>query len=76
MTIVGLDHVDQFFDIIRHHEAGTIAPTVMWGACPTLFDSSQAPEGKHTAFMWEKVPYRLARRCRRPGTGRATRTAA
>jgi phytoene dehydrogenase-like protein len=59
MTIVGLDHVDQFFDIIRHHEAGTIPPTVMWGACPTLFDSSQAPEGKHTAFMWEKLPYRL-----------------
>jgi phytoene dehydrogenase-like protein len=59
MTITGLDHVDQFFDIIRHHEAGTIPPTVMWGACPTLFDSSQAPEGKHTAFMWEKVPYRL-----------------
>jgi len=59
MTIVGLDHVDQFFDIIAHHEAGTIPPAVMWGACPTLFDSSQAPEGKHTAFMWEKVPYRL-----------------
>jgi phytoene dehydrogenase-like protein len=59
MTIVGLDHVDQFFDIIRHHEAGTIPPTVMWGACPTLFDASQAPAGKHTAFMWEKVPYRL-----------------
>jgi phytoene dehydrogenase-like protein len=59
MTIVGLDHVDQFFDITRHHEAGTIPPTVMWGACPTLFDSSQAPDGQHTAFMWEKVPYRL-----------------
>ena len=59
MTIVGLDHIDQFFDIIAHHEAGTIPPTVMWGACPTLFDSTQAPEGHHTAFMWEKVPYRL-----------------
>jgi phytoene dehydrogenase-like protein len=59
MTIVGLDHIDRFLDIIRHHEAGTIPPTVMWGACPTLFDSSQAPEGKHTAFMWEKLPYRL-----------------
>jgi phytoene dehydrogenase-like protein len=59
MTILGLDHVDQFFDIIRHHEAGTIPPTVMWGACPTLFDGSQAPPGKHTAFMWEKLPYRL-----------------
>ena len=59
MTIVGLDHVDQFFEIIRHHEGGTIPPTVMWGACPTLFDGSQAPPGKHTAFMWEKLPYRL-----------------
>jgi phytoene dehydrogenase-like protein len=59
MVIMGLDHVDQFHDIVRHHEAGTIPPTVMWGACPTLFDASQAPPGRHTAFMWEKLPYRL-----------------
>jgi phytoene dehydrogenase-like protein len=59
MVIMGLDHVDQFHDIVRHHEAGTIPPTVMWGACPTLFDPSQAPTGRHTAFMWEKLPYRL-----------------
>jgi phytoene dehydrogenase-like protein len=59
MVIMGLDHIDQFQDIVRHHEAGTIPPTVMWGACPTLFDSSQAPAGRHTAFMWEKLPYRL-----------------
>ena len=59
MVIMGLDHVDQFHDIVRHHEAGTIPPTVMWGACPTLFDPSQAPAGHHTAFMWEKLPYRL-----------------
>ena len=59
MVIMGLDHVDQFGDIVRHHEAGTIPPTVMWGACPTLFDPSQAPPGRHTAFMWEKLPYRV-----------------
>ncbi len=59
MVIMGLDHVDQFHDIIRHHGAGTIPPTVMWGACPTLFDPTQAPAGRHTAFMWEKLPYRL-----------------
>jgi len=59
MVIIGLDHVDQFPEIVRHHEAGTIPPTVMWGACPTLFDPSQAPPGRHTAFMWEKLPYRL-----------------
>ncbi len=59
MVIMGLDHVDQFHGIVRHHEAGTIPPTVMWGACPTLFDPSQAPHGRHTAFMWEKLPYLL-----------------
>jgi phytoene dehydrogenase-like protein len=59
MVILGLDHVDQFPEIVRHHEAGTIPPTVMWGACPTLFDTSQALAGRHTAFMWEKLPYRL-----------------
>ena len=59
MVILGVDDVSVFSDIVRHHEAGTIPPTVMWGATPTLFDPSQAPEGKHTAFMWEKLPYRL-----------------
>ena len=59
MVVMGLDHVDQFSDLIRHHEAGTIPPTIMWGASPTRFDPSQAPPGQHTAFMWEKLPYRL-----------------
>ena len=59
MVILGLEHVDQFPEIVRHHEAGTIPPTVMWGACPSLLDPSQAPSGRHTAFMWEKLPYRV-----------------
>jgi phytoene dehydrogenase-like protein len=59
MVIMGLDEVAQFPEIVRHHEAGTIPPTVMWGSCPTLFDPTQAPAGFHTAFMWEKLPYRL-----------------
>jgi phytoene dehydrogenase-like protein len=50
-----LEHFEQYPEIVRHHEAGTIPPTVMWGACPTQFDPSQAPAGKHTAFMWEKA---------------------
>jgi phytoene dehydrogenase-like protein len=61
MVIMGLDHFDQFGDIVRHHEQGTIPPTVMWGACPTVFDPTQAPPGLHTGFMWEKLPYRLRR---------------
>ena len=59
MVILGLEDYAQFHDIVRHHEAGTIPPTVMWGACPTRFDPSQAPPGGHTAFMWEKLPYSL-----------------
>ncbi|MEP6951640.1 MAG: NAD(P)/FAD-dependent oxidoreductase [Ginsengibacter sp.] len=59
MVIVGLEHIRQYPGIVEHHEKGTIPPTVMWGSCPTVFDPSQAPEGKHTAFMWEKLPYRL-----------------
>jgi len=59
MVILGLEHVDQFSEIVTHHEAGSLPPTVMWGACPTRFDSTQAPAGRHTAFMWEKLPYRL-----------------
>ncbi len=59
MVILGLEHFGQFHDIVRHHESGRIPPPVMWGATPTLFDPSQAPPGAHTAFMWEKLPYRL-----------------
>jgi phytoene dehydrogenase-like protein len=59
MVIVGLEHVDQFHQILAAHEQGRIPPPVAWGACPTLFDSSQAPPGQHTAFLWEKLPYAL-----------------
>ncbi|MEO8763570.1 MAG: NAD(P)/FAD-dependent oxidoreductase [Ginsengibacter sp.] len=59
MVILGLEHFKQYPAIVNHHEQGTIPPTVMWGSCPTVFDPSQAPPGKHTAFMWEKLPYSL-----------------
>ena len=59
MVILGLEHFGQFQEIVDAHERGAIPPTVAWGACPTLFDSSQAPSGKHAAFLWEKVPYAL-----------------
>ncbi|HEY4637856.1 MAG TPA: hypothetical protein VIH23_06285, partial [Burkholderiales bacterium] len=59
MVILGLERYAQFPQIVAAHEAGGIPPTVMWGATPTVFDPSQAPPGRHTAFMWEKLPYRL-----------------
>lgn len=59
MVILGLERFGQFPEIVAAHERGDLPPPVMWGACPTLFDPSQAPPGQHTAFMWEKLPYAL-----------------
>lgn len=59
MFIVGLERFGQFHDIVAAHERGEIPATVAWGACPTIFDPSQAPEGRHVAFLWEKLPYAL-----------------
>lgn len=59
MVILGLEHFEQYPQIVAHHQAGTIPPTVMWGCCPTQHDPSQAPPGGHVAFMWEKLPYKL-----------------
>ncbi len=59
MVILGLERADQYLDIVAHHEKGTIPRPVMWGACPTRFDDTQAPRGKHTAFMWQKLPFHL-----------------
>jgi phytoene dehydrogenase-like protein len=59
MVILGLERWQQFHDIVAAHEEDRIPQTVMWGACPTVFDPSQAPPGGHTAFMWEKLPYAL-----------------
>ena len=59
MVILGLNRFSQFHEIVAAHEQGTMPPPVMWGACPTQFDPTQAPAGRHTAFMWEKLPYGL-----------------
>jgi phytoene dehydrogenase-like protein len=56
-VILGLERFGQFDEIVACHERGEIPATLMWGACPTLFDPSQAPDGRHTACMWEKLPY-------------------
>jgi phytoene dehydrogenase-like protein len=59
MFIIGLERFGQFHDIVAAHERGDIPEMVAWGACPTLFDPSQAPAGRHVAFLWEKLPFAL-----------------
>jgi phytoene dehydrogenase-like protein len=61
MTILGLETPEVVFEMYRAHPAGEITrPLTLWGAAPTVHDPSQAREGFHTAFMWEKVPFALA----------------
>ncbi|MEW6305110.1 MAG: NAD(P)/FAD-dependent oxidoreductase [Verrucomicrobiota bacterium] len=59
MVIAGLERFEQFHDIVAAHERGEIPPTVAWGATPTVFDATQAPDGNHVSFLWEKLPYAL-----------------
>src|SRR5690606_38238474 len=59
MFIIGLERFGQFHEIVAAHERGEIPPPVAWGACPTLFDPTQAPAGQHVAFLWEKLPHAL-----------------
>jgi len=76
MFILGLERFGQFHDIVSAHERGEIPATVAWGACPTLFDPSQSPAGKHTAFLWEKLPFALrgdAREWDREAAGHGSR---
>jgi phytoene dehydrogenase-like protein len=60
MTILGLETPETIVEMYRAHPAGQITrPLTLWGAAPTVHDPSQAREGFHTAFMWEKVPFAL-----------------
>lgn len=59
MVILGLNDVDDYLKMVDAHVKGAQPPAILWGSCPTRFDPSQAPVGHHTAFMWQKMPYRL-----------------
>ena len=63
LTILGLETPEQVYSLHAQFKKGEVASRkVIWGTTPTVFDPSQAPPGKHTAFMWEKVPYLLSGR--------------
>jgi phytoene dehydrogenase-like protein len=73
MVILGLERFGQFDEIVTAHERGDIPPTVMWGACPTRFDPTQAPPNTPRSYgRSSPTPYAV----RRPtGTPRKTPTA-
>ena len=59
MVVTGLEGMHTIETMIEDHGRGDVPPCLAWGSCPTLFDPTQAPEGRHTAFLWSKVPYAL-----------------
>jgi phytoene dehydrogenase-like protein len=60
MAIVGLDGFQDLKDLTEDTRAGRLPRKLfMNGACPSVHDVTQAPPGKHTAFMWQLAPYFL-----------------
>ena len=60
MVIMGIDDLDTFEKMVECHERGMMPPgPILYGACQSMHDATQAPPGKHTAFVWQKVPYHL-----------------
>jgi|YNPNPStandDraft_1061719.scaffolds.fasta_scaffold02806_1 phytoene dehydrogenase-like protein len=57
---IGLECVEDFEAHVREVDQG-IPPKKpgMQCAVPTLHDPTQAPSGKHTAFLWQFAPYNL-----------------
>jgi phytoene dehydrogenase-like protein len=60
MSVLGLDRPEQIYELHDRLSAGRL-PEPIWmnSAVPTLHDPTQAPPGKHTAFVWQKVPYAI-----------------
>lgn len=60
MVIMGIDDLGTFQQMFEAHERGVMPPgPILYGACMTKHDPTQAPAGKHVAFVWQKVPYHL-----------------
>jgi phytoene dehydrogenase-like protein len=57
---IGFDSARDFQLLWQEIRAGHAPRPRLYACCPTRFDSSQAPEGKHTAFCWAPAPYALA----------------
>ncbi len=60
MYILGYETPDDLANHYKAIEKGELMPTAGYDCVfPTMFDPSQAPPGRHTAAMYEMVPYNL-----------------
>jgi phytoene dehydrogenase-like protein len=60
VNLIGFETVDDIFKHLKEIDAGELptAPAA-YCCCPTLFDPSQAPPGKHVGYIAVWAPYEL-----------------
>lgn len=57
---IGLETPEDYALLLSEIRLGKLPEHLgMFCSCPTLFDPCQAPKGKHTALIWQPVPYAL-----------------
>jgi phytoene dehydrogenase-like protein len=57
---IGLETPEDYYLLLSEIRQGKLPEHLgMFCSCPTLFDPSQAPKGKHTALIWQPAPYHL-----------------
>ncbi len=57
---IGFESPDDFSELWADIRAGRLPRKPrLFASVPTVHDPSQAPPGKHTAFLWQLVPYDL-----------------
>lgn len=57
---IGLETPEDYYTLLSEIRLGKLPEHLgLFCSCPTLFDSTQAPRGKHTALIWQPVPYAL-----------------
>jgi phytoene dehydrogenase-like protein len=60
LVVLGADDTADLSRAFEQIHAGRLPDRMAGnGACPTLFDPSYAPDGKHLAFWWPWAPYDL-----------------
>jgi phytoene dehydrogenase-like protein len=57
---IGLETPEDYYRLLSEIRLGKLPEHLgLFCSCPTLFDTTQAPRGKHTALIWQPVPYDL-----------------
>lgn len=58
--VLGVENGEEIDAMFREIHAGRLPARLAGnGACPSLFDPTQAPAGRHSAFWWPWAPYDL-----------------